>query len=382
MDTSIPLSQPDVGEAELQWVQASLHAPRLSRGPMVQRLESLVAEQAGRAHGVAVASGTLGILLALRALGIGPGHEVITGPLAWHQVAQGIVLAGATPVCADIDYWSGCLDPARAAARIGPATRAILGGNVNGHPAAWKGLRELASRHGLALIEDSSEAIGSRYAGRPVGSFGDVALFDLSAPGAVDAGQGAVLVTDDRSLASELRYGRERALDDRHSVSVGARVPLQAPLAEPLAALAVAQWLRLPQLLERRARVVAWYHEQMQSFEGIKPPYAGPDVDQLHPMLFVVHLGKRFTASARRQMVDDLAAQGIEAAAYCQPLHQQFAWSGFGTTRGMLPLAERIGDRMLVLPLHTGLELDEVRFIVTALKDAATNVGAGAAIYL
>jgi perosamine synthetase len=378
----ITLSQPDIGDAEQQWVTAALHSPRLSRGVMVERLEAAFAQHTGRAHAVAAASGTLATLLALRALNIGAGAEVIVGPLAWHEVAQAVVLAGATPVCSEIDYWTGCLDPARAEARITPATRAILAGNTNGHPAAWGALRELATTHGLVLIEDSTEALGSRYRGKPVGAFGDVAVFDFSAPGLIDAGAGALIVTDDEALAHELRYGRERLWDDRRSVSVGARVALQAGLSELSAALALAQLARLPELLARRQQVIAWYAEQMQSFEGVKPPYTGPDVDEWHPMVYGVHLGKRFTASARQQMVDDLAAQGIEAVPYCRPLHQQFAWQRYGVSRGALPLADRIGDRMLALPLHTGMDEDEVRFIITTLKDSATNVGAGAAIYL
>jgi dTDP-4-amino-4,6-dideoxygalactose transaminase len=378
----IALSVPAIGDAEAQWLNAALHAPRLAGGAMVQRFESEFAARLGRRHGIAAASGTIAALLALRALDIGPGDEVITSPLAWHQVAQAVVLAGATPVCADIDYWSGCIDAARAEARVTPRTKAILAGNTNGHPAAWGPLRDLATRHGLHLIEDSTEALGSRYRGRPVGSFGDVAVFDFSAPGVIDIGCGAMLVTDDDRLASELRYGRERQVEDRDSVSVGARVPLQAGLSDLASALGLAQLVDLPRRLEQRREVVAWYHAEMQAFEGIKPPYIGPEVDEVHWMLYVVHLGKRFSASARRQMVDDLAANGVESAAYCQPLHLQFAWQRYGVARGALPLAERIGERMLALPLHGQLDADEVKFIVATLKDAATNVGAGAAIYL
>jgi dTDP-4-amino-4,6-dideoxygalactose transaminase len=378
----IPLHQPDIGDAEAQWVQAALHAPVLAHGVIVERFEQAFAAHVGRAHGVAVASGTLGTFVVLRALGIGPGDEVLCGPLSWHEVAHAVVLCGATPVCSEIDYWTGCLDATRAEARITARTRAVLAGNVNGHPADWTALRALATRHRLALLEDSTEAIGSVFRGRPVGSFGDVAVFDFSGPGVIDTGAGGMLVTDDEALAVELRLLRERRPADRQSLSAGARVPLQAAMPEIAAALGLAQLMRLPQMLQQRAQVMDWYAEAMQSFEGIKPPFTGPGVDELHPMVCVVHLGKRFGASARRQMVDDLAAQGIASAPYTLPLHLQFAWQRYGVVRGQLPLAERIGERMLALPLHTALERAEVGFIVQALKDSATNVGAGAAIYL
>ncbi len=375
------LSEPDLSDLEIGLVQAALRSPRWSAGRLVQRFEAGFADWLGRRHAVAVSSGTLGTWLALRALGIGPGDEVIASTHGWHQVAQAVTLCGARVVFSDIHYWSGCLDPQRAAAQITPATRAILAGNVNGHPAAWQGLRALAADRGLALIEDATESIGSRYRGRPVGSFGDLAVFDFSQPSALGCGEGGMVVTDDDALASELSYLRARSLADRASVSVGARVPLQATLSELAAALGLAQLSRIDEILARRKAVEACYLEQMLSFEGIKPPYVAPDVDVVHWMVYLVHLGKRFTASACAQVISDLRTAGIEAALYCQPLHQQFHYTQRGWQRGQLPLAERIADRALALPLHGQLEREHVQFIVDTLKDSSLNVGAGAAIY-
>ena len=380
-DEWLLLSEPDRGALESDFVQAALRGPRWSQGPMVARFEQAFAQIHGRAFGVAVASGTIGTWLALRALGIGPGDEVIAPAYAWHQVAHAVSLCGARVVLADSDYWSGCLDPARAAARVTPATKALIAGNVNGHPADWDGLRALAAQHGLALLEDSTEAVGSRYRGRMVGSFGDVTVFDFSSPAALCCGEGGLLLTDDERLASELRYLRARSAEDQRSVSVGARVPLQARLSEIAAALGLAQLARLDELLERRQAVEACYREHMLSFEGIKPPYVAPGVDEVHWMLYVVHLGKRFTASACAQIVDDLRTESIESAMYCRPLHQQHAYAQQGWQRGQLPLTERIADRALALPFHAGLAPDHVRFIVQTLKDSSINVGAGAAIY-
>ena len=380
-DDWLLLSEPDASALEGQLVQAALSAPRWSSGRLVERFEAGFAQWIGRAHAVAVPSGTIGTWLALRALGIGPGDEVIASTYGWHQVAQAVALTGARVVFSDINYWSGCLDPVRAAAQVTPATRAVIAGNVNGHPAAWEALRALAVEHGLRLIEDSTEALGSRYRGQLVGSFGDVAVFDFSQPSALCCGEGGMLVTDDAAIASELRYLRARALSDRHSVSVGARVPLQAGMSELTAALGAAQLTRIDEILARRKRVEASYLEQMNSFEGIKPPYIATGVDEVHWMLFVVHLGKRFTASARAQIVDDLATEMIESAPYCQPLHQQFHYAQQGWARGQLPLCDRIADRALALPLHGHLDADQVEFIVQTLKDSSINVGAGAAIY-
>lgn len=380
-DDWLLLAEPDSSELEAQLVQAALASPRWSAGRMAERFEAGFAREIGRAHAVAVASGTVGTWLALRALGIGPGDEVIASPYGWHQVAHAVTLTGAKLVFADIDYWSGCLDATRAAAQITPATRAILAGNVNGHPAAWAAFRELADARGLALIEDSTEAIGSVYGGRPVGSFGDLSVFDFSQPSPLCCGEGGMVVTDDDRLASELRYLRSRSLSDRRSVSVGSRVPLQASMSDVSAALGVAQLSRLEEILARRKAVEASYLAQMLSFEGIKPPYVAPGVDAVHWMLYIVHLGKRFTASACAEIVEDLATECIESVMYCRPMHQQHHYMQQGWKRGALPLTERIADRALALPLHGQLTPEHVEFIVKTLKDSSINVGAGAAIY-
>jgi len=380
-DDWLLLSDPDLSEVEAELVQAALGEPRLSAGPMVEHFEQSFAQWVGRKHAVAVASGTVGTWLALRVLGIGAGDEVIASPYGWHQVAHAVSLTGARVVFADINYWSGCLDPVRAAAQITPATRAILAGNVNGHPAAWKDFRALADGHGLKLIEDSTEAIGSQCLGRKVGSFGDLSVFDFSQPAALCCGEGGMVVTDDDELAAELRYLRSRSIRDRRSVSVGSRVPLQASISELTAALGAGQLARIDDILARRKRVEGYYAEQMQSFEGIKPPYVAPDVDEVHWMIYTVHLGKRFSVSACEQIIEDMAAEYVEAVLYCQPLHQQFHYIQQGCKRGQFPLVERIADRALALPFHTHLEADHVKFIVKTMKDSSVNVGAGAAIY-
>ncbi|HSD36040.1 MAG TPA: DegT/DnrJ/EryC1/StrS family aminotransferase [Rhodocyclaceae bacterium] len=379
----IGLSEADVDEREAQLVAQVMQSGRLSSGPMVEAFESVFADFHERKYAVAVSSGMTGSWMALRALGIGQGDEVIASAYSWHHIAHAVVHVGATPVFADIDYWSGSLAPESVEERITPKTRAILAGNCNGHPAAWHELRDIATRHGLHLIEDSTEAIGSRYHDDLVGSFGDMAIFDLSQPLAISCGEGGMVLTDDANLASELRYLRAHSLSDRMSVSVGSRVPMQASMSDLAAAVGMAQIERIYEILARRKQVEVWYHEVMQTFEGIKPPYIAEGVTEVHWMLYVVHLGKRFTASAREQLIQDLDDEAIEVAAYSRPLHQQFHYQQYGYRKscGGLSNTERIADRALALPFHGFIGEDEVRFVVGTLKDAATNVGAGVPIY-
>jgi dTDP-4-amino-4,6-dideoxygalactose transaminase len=153
-------------------------------------------------------------------------------------------------------------------------------------------------------------------------------------------------------------------------------------MSEVTAAIGLMQLKRLDGILARRKRVEAWYHEQVQTFEGIKPPYIADGVCEIHWMLYVIHLGKRFTLSARNQIVEDMADAGaIEIAPYCVPLQAEFHFQQLGFARGQFPITDRIADRALALPFHGNLDDDQIKFIVKTLKEACTNVGAGVPIY-
>jgi perosamine synthetase len=380
-ETFIPLSDPDITMAEIEAVDAIMRSPRLSSGPTVEVFETAFAAYVGRKYAVAVPSGTLGLLIALRSYGIGPGQEVITSSYSFRETTHAISIAGARPVFADIDYWAGTIVPEKVEARITANTRAIVASNNNGHPAQWSGLRSVARKHGLVLIEDSTEAIGSRYQGALVGTFGDVAVFDFAQPSALTCGEGGMVVTDDIDIAVALRRHRAHKLDERASVVVSATPPYQAGMSNIAAALGLAQLQRLDQILERRRLTEHLYNKHMQSFEGIKPPYVGPDVTEVNWFLYVAHLGTRFTRSSRDAIVEDLRVEQVEAAAYSNPLHLQRHYFDLGYRRGDLFVTEKVADRAVALPFHTHLTEDQIEFIVGTMKDASINVGAGAAIY-
>lgn len=381
-ETSILLSDPDISSAELEAVSNVLQSPQLSAGPVVAEFEAEFAEYVGRRYAVAVASGTLGMLLALRAYGIRPEDEVIASPYSWREAAHAVTLLGAAPRFADIDYWAGTLAPDKAELRITAKTRAIIAGNSNGHPAPWRELRDLADRRGLVLIEDSTEAIGSVYRGARVGSFGDCALFDFSQPGPLICGEGGMILTDDDKIASALRSLRAHQPDERASVVIAATAPYQAGMSGLAAALGLAQLRRIDEILARRKRVERWYFEYVKSFEGIKDPYVAPEVDEIHWFLYLVHLGTRFSRSSRDAIVEDLRTERVEAAPYCRPLHLQPYYFELGYRRGDHLVAEKVADRAVALPLHAHLTDDQIAFIVGTMKDASINVGAGSAIYL
>ena len=380
-DSFIPLSDPDITLTEIEAVDSAMRSPRLSSGATVEAFEAAFAAYVGRKYAIAVPSGTLGLLFALRAYGIGPGQEVIASSYSFRETTHAISIVGAKPVFADIDYWAGTLVPDKVEAHITANTRAIVACNNNGHPAEWSGLRAVAKKHGLVLIEDSTEAIGSKYKGALVGTFGDAAVFDFSQPSALTCGEGGMVVTDDIDVAVALRRHRAHRVEERASVVVSATPPYQAAMSNIAAALGLAQLQRLDEILERRRLTQHLYYKHVQSFEGIKDPYVGPDVTEVNWFLYVVHLGTRFSRSSRDAIVEDLRVEQVEAAAYSNPLHLQRHYFELGYRRGDYFVTEKVADRAVALPFHTHLTEDQIEFIVGTMKDASVNVGAGAAIY-
>jgi perosamine synthetase len=377
----IPLSDPDVTVAELEAVETVLRSPMLSTGPVMEAFEGAFAEYLGRRYAVAVPSGTIGLLLALKAYEIGPGHEVIASPYSFRETAHAISIAGARPVFADIDYWAGTIVPDKVEARITDKTRAIVACNNNGHPAQWSELQAIAKKHRLALIEDSTEAIGSRYKGELVGTFGETSVFDFSQPSPLICGEGGMVVTDDVDVAVAVRRHRSHRLHERSSVVVSSTPAYQAGISDISAALGLAQLKRIDEILERRRLTEHLYYMHVKSFEGIKDPYIGPDVTEVNWFLYLVHLGTRFSRSSRDAIIEDLHVEKVEAAAYSNPLHLQRHYFELGYRRGNFLVTEKVADRAVALPFHTHLSDEQIGFIVETMKDASINVGAGAAIY-
>lgn len=377
----IPLSDPDMTGHELAAVDTVLRSSQLSSGLVVEAFEAAFADYLGRKYAVAVPSGTIGLLIALAAYDIDAGQEVIASPYSFRETVHAVSLSGARVVFADIDYWAGTIAPEKVAARITERTRAVVASNNNGHPAAWLELRALAKERNLILIEDSTEAIGSRYAGALVGTFGDVSVFDFSQPSPLICGEGGMVVTDDIDIAVALRRHRAHRLSERSSIVVTNAPPYQAGISNISAALGLAQLKRLDEILERRRLIEHFYYKHIQSFEGIKDPYTAPEVTEIHWFLYLVHLGTRFSRSSRDAIVEDLRVEQVEAVAYSQPLHLQRHYFDLGYRRGDFFVTEKVADRAVALPFHAHLTEDQIAFIVSTMKDASINVGAGAAIY-
>ncbi|UCC72976.1 MAG: DegT/DnrJ/EryC1/StrS aminotransferase family protein, partial [Gemmatimonadota bacterium] len=213
MAERIPLSRPDIGDAERAAVLEVLDSGRLSLGPRLEAFEEALALSAGTRYAVAASSGTAALHLAVRGLGLAAGDEVITTPFSFVASANCLLIEGVKPVFVDVESDTLNIDPQLARRAIGARTRAILGVDVFGHPADWDALCALADEFGLRLLEDSAEALGSTYRGRRAGGLGDVGTFGFYPNKQISTGEGGALVTDDGELArlaASLRnHGRE-----------------------------------------------------------------------------------------------------------------------------------------------------------------------------
>jgi len=363
----VPLAQPDIGEREIELVLQVLRSDVLALGPFAQRFEAAVAELAGRRHGVACSSGTAGLHMAVRALGIGPGDEVITTPFSFVSSANCILYEGAVPRFVDIEEDSLGPDPDLVAAAGSRATRAVLPVHVFGRPCRIVAIEETARRYGWRIIEDSCEGLGSSVGGRPLGSFGDVAVFAFYPNKQITTGEGGLAVTDDDAVADLLRSLRNQGRDTDGTWLRHVRLGYNYRLDELSAALGVAQMERRATLRAGRARVAAAYERALGGEDWVRLPAAGPDED-VDWFVYVVRLAAGID---RDRALARLAERGVPARPYFSPLHlQPYFRSMFGFSEGDFPVTERVAASTLALPFSSRLPDEDVARVADALRDA------------
>ena len=331
-------------------------------GPEVDAFEAEFASAMGAAHAAGVGTGTDAIALILRALGIGPGDEVVTTPLSAAYTALGIMMAGARPVFADVDPSRLTIDPEQIARVIGPRTRAILPVHLYGQPADMAAIERLASRHSLALVEDCCQAHLATAGGRPVGTIGVAGAFSFYPTKNLGAmGDGGAVITNDPSLAGRIRRLRNGGQRDRyHHEEFG----VNSRLDEMQAAILRARLPRLRAWTSRRRALAAGYRLALAAWApadavNVDVP---PEHDPGHVYhLFVVRVRDRARLQAH------LTSNGIETLVhYPVPIPRQPAMAGIDPLD--CPVAARACDEVLSLPLHPGLTDHDLTQVVAALK--------------
>lgn len=378
MIDEIPLSRPDLSEDDRRLVDLVLRSDRLASGPMGEEFESLVASRTGRRHAVAVSSGTAGLHLALLALGIGPGDEVVTTPFSFIASSNCILFVGAKPVFADIDPVTLNMDPLAVEAAITPRTRAILAVEVFGNPTFMDEYRAIAARYEIPLIEDACEGLGGSWKGRSIGAFGRVAVFGFYPNKQITTGEGGMIVTDDDHIAEACRSMRNqgRAMPrpgQAASTTLGMpftfdRLGYNYRLSEINAALGVGQMRRLDDILRRREVVANEYVQLLLDTSDIILPTVDRDT-RMSWFVFVVRLSDQYTHEERDRIITGMHRHDIGAAAYFPCIHTQpFYRHRFGCKDGDFPIAESISQRTIALPFHNRLSRREIDLVAQTLK--------------
>jgi perosamine synthetase len=372
-DEFIPLAKPVLGEAEERAVIEVLRSRQLSLGPKLGEFERLFAERIGAPHASAVSSGTAGLHLALRAVGVEPGDEVITSPFSFVASANAIIYCGATPVFADIDPVTLNLDPAAAEAAITPRTRAILPVHIFGYPADMPAFERIAQRHGLAIVEDACEALGAKHADGPaVGGRGNPAVFGFYANKQMTTGEGGMVTLGDAAMKERIDSERNQGRAPDMGWLDHDRLGFNYRLSEIASALGIAQLGRLEEMLAGRTRAADLYREALAGVDGLEQPCSDTGGDRRGWFVFVVGLPSPVERDA---VVRGLAATGIQSKPYLPAIHLlSFYRERFGHDQGEFPVCEEVSRRSLALPFFPQISQPQVARVVERLSASITGI--------
>jgi perosamine synthetase len=359
----IPLAEPVIGVEEEERVLAVLRSGRLSLGPVTPEFETAFARRVGAAHGVAVSSGTTGLHLALRAVGVSEGDEVITSPFSFVASANVALYERARPVFADIDPVTLNVDPDAVAAAVTPRTTALLPVHVFGYPADMVALEHL----GLPIVEDACEALGATYAdGVSVGARGHQAVFGFYANKQLTTGEGGVVTTSDAAVKERLDSERNQGRAPDMGWLDHDRLGFNYRLSELACALGLAQLERLDDMLAGRARVAEHYRAALAGIEGLGLPCRDAGGNRRGWFVFVVQVPREVD---RDDVVRALAERSIPSKPYFPAIHlMSFYREQFGHREGQFPVCEDVAARSIALPFFPTMTEGQVERVAGELR--------------
>lgn len=390
----VPMSNPDITEAERDAVMEVLRTPHLSMGPQIDAFEKSIAVYVGADHAIAVNSGTAGLHLCVRAAGIETGDLVITTPFSFVASTNVILFEKAIPVFVDVDPQTGNLNPelveqaVRDIEKGGSAVRkwlprrgaenpgklkAILAVDVFGQPADYDRIKKTADDHGLKLIEDSCESLGAEYKSRKTGLFGDYGVFAFYPNKQITTGEGGMIVTNDANAAGFMRAMRSqgRAPGDnwlQHTI-----LGYNYRLDDMSAALGCVQMSRIEELLTKRQQVADWYSERLSEIQGAEAPSLTPETTRVSWFVYVI----RFNPGLDRDRIAaKLIEKGIPVRPYFLPIHlQPYIVDLFGFKAGDYPVTEDLGQCGLALPFSGKMNEAQVDTVCQMLRECLTSLG-------
>jgi perosamine synthetase len=367
--TTISVNEPLLDGNEERYLAECIRTGWISsEGPFVERLEEGFAAKVGRRHGVAVCNGSVALDVAIAALGLGPGDEVILPTFTIISCAAAIVRAGATPVLVDCEPDTWNTTAKRIAARITRQTKAIMIVHIYGLPVDMDPVLALARQHGLKIIEDAAEMHGQTYRGRPCGSFGDISTFSFYPNKLVTTGEGGIVLTDDPALAERCRAMRNLCFQPGKRF-VHEELGWNFRLSNLQAAVGVAQLERLDEFVVRKRRMGEVYLEQLADIRGLRVPMARTPYAENIFWVFGVVLEEDVPFDAAEAM-RRLAARGIGTRPFFWPMHEQPVFRGMGLFASEThPNAERLARRGFYLPSGLALTEAQIERVVAAVRE-------------
>jgi dTDP-4-amino-4,6-dideoxygalactose transaminase len=386
----IPFHVPSIGEEEVRAVEATLRSGWLTTGPRTVQFEKNFADYVGAPHAVAVNSCTAGLHLALAALGVGKGDEVITTPLTFCSTVHTIIQVAATPILADVGP-DGNIDPEQIAKAITPQTRAIVAVHLAGLPCDMNAIWGLARQHGLFVIEDAAHAVGSHYDGRPVGTAAsapganpsDAVVFSFYPTKNMTTGEGGMIATPHQSLAAKIRllslHGMSRDAWSRYAESGTWHYEVvdngfKYNMTDIQAALGIEQLRKLESFIETRARYAEIYNRAFAELEEVElPPNRLSDRHSWH--LYILRLNLDRLSISRQDFIEGLYRRGVGTSVHFIPipLHPYFA--KLSLAGRLCPRALNLYARSVSLPLYPAMTEKQVHYVAGCVKDILTAPG-------
>ena len=389
----IPMSSPDITDAEREAVAEVLQSPNLSMGSRIQKFEATFQDYMGIKHAIGVSSGTTGLHLCVRAAGIDQGDLVITTPFSFVASSNVIMFERAIPIFVDIDPISGNIDPQLVAKAVkdlfegGAAQdkwyprrgaentnqlKAILPVDVFGQPADMDPICRIAEEYGLKVIEDSCEALGAEYKGRKAGTFGDFGVFAFYPNKQMTTGEGAVIITDDDQAADMMRALRNQGRSPGDSWLQHTYLGYNYRLDEMSAALGEVQAFRLDSMIDKRARVASWYSERLARIPGIEVPTVTTNTTRMSWFVYVIRFSKELD---RDDIAQKLGKLGVPARPYFIPIHlQPYMVTRFGYQAGDFPITEDLGKRSLAIPFSSVMTEEQVDYVCQSIGDVIKDL--------
>jgi len=374
----IPVSGPWITDKEVEYVaDAARNGWYANANTWNRRFEDAFSAYLGVKHSVTLPSCTSAIHLALAALGVGPGDEVIVPDATWIATAAPITYVGATPVFADIEAETWCLDPASVAHCLTERTAAVITVDLYGNVPDMDGLRDVVGEHDIPLVEDAAEAIGAAYLGRPAGALGDVGVFSFHGSKTLTTGEGGMLTTNDTRLFDRVQILRDHGRLPGDTNFFNQEVGFKYKMSSMQAALGVAQLERVDELIARKREIFEWYRQELAEVEGVTLNYERPGTSSTYWMVTAV-IARDLNVS-KGELLQYLSDRGIDGRPFFHPLSSLPAFRDTGQAQAAQArnaVSYDIGCRSVNLPSGLNLKEPDVHYVCEVLRTAVKRAAA------